>query len=177
VVEDVSYIALWRFYGEILSHMKPGIFPQEIRSKNLRDTYLGNDPYEGFFDVIFTSMDWIVNNDIDAVSVCASDDIEDGGVCGDYIYWASSLSPDLAFIYMEATHPWHYPHRAILYDPKMRINIAGSNSSILVTEGSERYIERFRIPDEDRRIASIKELLQEFDRPRLIDVYEKGDSW
>ncbi|MCM1221774.1 MAG: hypothetical protein NC548_45620 [Lachnospiraceae bacterium] len=172
-----EFQCLINFRNEILSSLNSNNFPQEVRSQTLLNKYTSDNSCESNYNALFDAMDWIANNVLESVAICGSDDIGESDECGSYIYWGGIVSYDLAFIYMEATHPWHYPHRAILYDPIMKIHVSGINSSVLVTQGVQKELSTFFIADRRTKENSLKEMLKRFDRPRLIDVYEKGDRW
>lgn len=175
-MDDISYHYLFIFYTEVMEIAKRDSLPTIIGSRYLRQKYKNKLAFDGYFDILFNSMNWIVENTEYAIHVCDSEDIEDPSVYGDYSYWGGTVSNGLGFIFMESSHPWHFPHRAILYGPEMKITIDGDTSDILVATSNMNEFEKFHINDPKIQKETLKYLLMEFDRPKLWKR-EEGDVW
>lgn len=166
-MDDISYHYLFIFYTEVLEISKRDDLPAVIGSRFLRRKYKNKLGFEGYFDILFNSLNWIVENTGYGIHICDSEDIEDPSTYGDYCYWGGNVSNGLGFIFMESSHPWHFPHRAILYGPEMKITIDGDTSDILVAASSPEEFEKFHIGDPDFQKETLMDLLKQFDRPRL----------
>ncbi|MCM1215469.1 MAG: hypothetical protein NC548_13230 [Lachnospiraceae bacterium] len=175
---DMEPQLLIEFHNTVINSLdKKEILPVVINNPLVSDRYKRGEFADEYYGILFSCLDHLANNDLDSCVICSSDDIEDSSVTGDYIYWGGQVTDNLSFILMEATHPWHYPHRAILYDPNFRIHISAGTPKIMISSGSREELSKFFITDRPSKEVALKEILQRFDRPKLIDVYEKGEHW
>ena len=129
-----------------------------------------NEPDDDFEDYL----NWHVYKQIfdeaimdihNSVYICCSDDLEEGPEIGDYDYLAGWLSSDIPFLFMRSSHPMTYPNRLILDEPKGQIHIYAEQRKISVYPENPSIYQTFFLHPERRRLAELKRMLQNTDRP------------
>jgi hypothetical protein len=107
------------------------------------------------------------NNQFIMKYIFDSSDFNEPPECGDYSYYYSYIG-DTPYLLMDTLHPWAYPYRIILYDPKYEIRINADSKDIEILESVTTSRRIFMMNNESQRLHHIKKYIKNTDRPSLI---------
>lgn len=123
------------------------------------------------YSVPIGCVDRLANNSDILTYVCDSDDVgETDKEVGDFNYSFGFINNECPILFHQASHQWAFPSRVIFYTPRYQFEVCSCERMISVYETVRDVRNLFYIKNKRSRVAAVKDMLLNSDRPRLSDT-------
>lgn len=146
--------------------------PRFTDEETIRSLIEGEDPglidIPGYFKTVFADLDYTTNHFNCLEYVCDSDDISEPIERGSFVYYAGPITSGIAVLYMQSTHPWALPSRAVLYGPEYQIEFSNDTKDVWVYQVNKKLKDVILYESRNRMCDWVCEYLKRTDR-QLLD--------